>query len=471
MEAIEIGTRREVCWDEFLMEEQQGVSVRMHQPEYRGVVFTCDKPWEGNVSGYFQVFRDHNRIRLYYRGSHLECDSDGHLIAEHPTYFCYAESMDGKTFTRMETGLEGIPEPKGHNIFFAQSEDNLFVFRDLCPTCPEEERYKGLMSDHGPVLVYCKSRDGIHFEKVCALDIDDGMYDSMNIAFWDPNTQQYYLYYRGFHGEIRDVRVRTSRDFVHWGPPQQLDFGPDTEDYALYTNQIKPYYRADHIFLGIPTRYAERREDAVNFKYLPDRKNRINQVKNWGRSGTAMTDCVLMTSRDGKRFRRTDEVFLSAGIERDCNWYYGDGYVAWGMLETEGDREGAPHEISLYMGCDYRVNPVKLCRYALRLDGFFSWHCDFKPGYVLTRPIIFRGAELSVNFSTSALGYVRILLCDEDGNPLPGYDSGRLFGDSTDRPVEFQRSLEELSGKPVRIRFEMKDAELYSFCFREASPI
>ena len=184
-----------------------------------------------------------------------------------------------------------------------------------------------------------------------------------------------------------------------------------------------------------------------------------------------MTDCVLMTSRDGVNFRRTDEAFLTPGIERDCNWYYGDCYVGWGMVETAGDLPDSPNEISIYMGRNYRVHPVELCRYALRLDGFFSWHCDFKDGYVLTKPIVFEGGRLEINFATSALGYVRIRLCDEAGEPIEGYDSFRLFGDSVDRPVDFEKDLGGLSGKPVRLRVDMKDAELYSFKFSEKDPI
>ena len=56
-------------------------------------------------------------------------------------------------------------------------------------------------------------------------------------------------------------------------------------------------------------------------------------------------------------------------------------------------------------------------------------------------------------------------LYDEDGNEIPGYDSGRLFGNSIDRPVDFEKELSELNGKTVRMRIAMKDAEFYSFIF------
>ena len=46
-----------------------------------------------------------------------------------------------------------------------------------------------------------------------------------------------------------------------------------------------------------------------------------------------------------------------------------------------------------------------------------------------------------------------------------GYNSGILFGDCVSRPVEFEKSPAGLAGMPVRIRFELRDADLYSFRF------
>ena len=360
----------------------------------------------------------------------------------------------------------------------------MYVFRDANPDCPPDARYKGL-TEADDALWYYKSSDGLHFTKVRLL-ADDGAYDSLNLAFWDEETKQYFFFYRGIHGEnapdgkwngteerlmhttiIRDVRVRTSTDFEHWSEPRLIQFEPEREDTELYTNQIQKYYRARHMFLGFPTRYVDRYQDAGNFPQLPDWKHRQKLIRNWGRSGTAMTDAMIMTSRDGFTYRRTEEAFLTPGIQRDCNWYYGDCFLCYGMAETDSDLPGAPREISLYMGLDYRVNPVKLCRYAIRLDGFFSWHCDYEPGRALTKPLVFAGNSLELNFATSAAGYVQIRMLDEEGNFLEGYDSGRLFGDSVERMVDFERPLEALAGKEVRMEISMRDAEVYAFQFCE----
>ena len=489
--AVNIGSRREPCWDEALWDKAEGgISVKQHHPVYCGIALKCDDMWEGADCMYFQVIRDGRVLRLYYRGSAGRMNIDGEQES-HPNYWCYAESRDGKTFRKVPLGIVDIPGHPENNVFFPRSQDNVHVYLDKNPDCPDDERFKALVGTKDQTLEYWKSGDGLHFSFERVL-VDDGAYDSMNVVFWDRHTGQYFLYYRGMHGShaedgkwkkhsdgieyhnqglIRDVRVRRSKDFVTWDEPDRLIFGEDQEDYELYTNQVQPYYRGDHIFLGNPTRYCDRWKDEASFSYLPDRDIRMKLIEKEGRTGTAMTDSILMTSRDGVRFRRTDEAFMTPEMEDGNNWYYGDCYSALGMAETENDRPGMPPEISIYVPRNYRSKDVELCRYTLRLDGFFSWNAAFRGGSVLTRPLIMEGEKLYLNFATSALGYVRVVMCDENGKALEGFDSGRLFGDSVRRPVDFAGDLRTLAGKPVRILFEMKDADLYSFRFETVARI
>jgi len=156
---------------------------------------------------------------------------------------------------------------------------------------------------------------------------------------------------------------------------------------------------------------------------------------------------------------------MTPGPERGNNWYYGDGYLCHGMTETPSPIPGEPNELSIYMPVNYRAGDVILRRYALRIDGFFSWSADFVGGQVVTKPVTFTGNSLSINFATSSLGSVRVRILDESGNPIDGYDSGNHFGDSLDRPVAFEKPMADLNGKPVRLEFTLQDADLYSFQF------
>jgi len=474
MDSLDIGSRREVCWDEALIEHAEGVEIKMHKPQYRGDALVCDKPWEGNVCCYFSLVHDTDKLRLYYRGAHYDINPDG-TEDKRKTTMCAAESRDGLIFQRIHTDA-------GSNILRDDIRDNMFFFKDLNPACPPEAKYKALAERKGGLGLF-ESADGVHFEEKRIL-VSDGAYDSLNVCFWDEAEEKYCLFYRGVHGEgtvdgkwtaaasqamhttvVRDIRMRTSKDFVNWSQPQMLQYGEGAEDLELYTNCVQKYYRAPHMFLGFPTRYMDRHQDTASFPYLPDREHRDRYIRFKGRTGTVMTDTCIMTSRDGVNFRRTDEGFMTPGPERGTNWYYGDGYLCHGMAETPSPIPGEPNELSLYMPVNYRADNVILRRYALRLDGFFSWHSGFKGGKVVTKPIRFAGNALHLNFATSSLGGVRVRILDCDGAPIAGYDSGIHFGDSIDRPFAFEKPLSCLAGKPVRLEFSLKDAELYAFQF------
>ncbi len=163
------------------------------------------------------------------------------------------------------------------------------------------------------------------------------------------------------------------------------------------------------MFIGLPMRYIDRYLDVNNFYHLPDRARRTDIIRKWGRPGTAMTDAVIMTSRDGYNFRRTEEAFLTSGPERGTNWYYGDCNLSHGMFETASDIPGSPNEISIYLPVNYRSKDIEIYRYAIRLDGFFSWRGDSTEGELLTKPFCFAGDQMEINFSTSAVGYIQII--------------------------------------------------------------
>jgi hypothetical protein len=117
---------------------------------------------------------------------------------------------------------------------------------------------------------------------------------------------------------------------------------PGSPTQQLYTNQIAPYDRAPHIFFGFPTRYVERTWTA-SFDALPELEQRKQRAKASLRYGTAMTDGLFMSSRDGLHFKRWGEAFLRPGSEELGHWIYGDQYQNWGLVETKSDLPGAPN--------------------------------------------------------------------------------------------------------------------------------
>ena len=479
--------KRTLLWDMSLTEKAEGIRVNMHRPIRKNVALKCDAPWEGEHCGYGQVMYDGEKYRLYYRGSGANAGPWNMEDGTH-SVLCVAYSKDGKNFEKPDLGIYEYKGSKHNNIVFMLGEkayfDNFAIFIDKNPNCPKDEKYKSVSmfltnkeKDIYALKVY-KSADGLHWQEAGLILEGKGAFDSMNIAFWDENLGKYCLYFRGYHDlnpeykieheketHVRDIRVTYSDDFLNWTEPKFLDYKKDKTEFQLYTNGMMKYHRAN-IYLGLPTRYIDRSLDSVNYKYLPDLHGyREIMGKISRRSSIAMNDTLVMYSSDGVSFNRSREAFMTPGPENGENWVYGDCYFAHGMAQTESDFYGEPEELSIYAGTGYRSRPVTFERYALRLDGFFSLRADYEEGEVITKPIVIEGGKLSVNFATSAIGYLKIELLGEDGATIEGYTSQRLFGDSIDRPVDFEKPLADLSGKKVKMKITMKDADFYSFCF------
>ena len=91
---------------------------------------------------------------------------------------------------------------------------------------------------------------------------------------------------------------------------------------------------------------------------------------------------------------------------------------------------------------------------------------------MLTRSLVFSGNKLKMNFYTSAAGGIRVELQAVEGNPIPGFrlfDCREQIGNEIEREGTWdsEGDLAALSGKPVRLRFVMKDLDLFAFQFVE----
>ncbi len=92
---------------------------------------------------------------------------------------------------------------------------------------------------------------------------------------------------------------------------------------------------------------------------------------------------------------------------------------------------------------------------------FASVHADFGGGSLLTHPLTFDGKELVLNYSTSAVGYVKVGLQDELGRPVQGLslkECPEIYGDKIERVVRWNGNgdLGAWAGKKVRLVFEMR---------------
>jgi hypothetical protein len=246
----------------------------------------------------------------------------------------------------------------------------------------------------------------------------------------------------------RDMRTSTSKDFVHWTEPQYLEYGSAPAEHWNHFSVI-PYFRAPHIYIGFGERLTTTRDDFENHP------------------ASGISDEVFLSSRDGVNFDRSFmEAWIRPGLDVK-SWVHCGVSVCWGLLQT------GPEELSVY-GIRNYYQPDRtsyLQRGTLRLDGFVSVNAPYAGGEFITKPLKFEGRELVINFSTSTVGTVRVELLDAEGSPIEGFtldDCEEIYGDRIEHVVTWKGGSDVscLAGKPVRMRFVMNDADLYSIRFQ-----
>jgi hypothetical protein len=479
-EIINVRGQRQLFIDDAFIDSCIGsAELRIHHPVRRGIALTHDAPWEGNGCGYHTVFKDGEVYRMYYKAWQI---GTGGKVSN-PVVICYAQSPDGIKWEKPSLGLVEFKGSTENNIILKQINGygchDFSPFIDERPDVPADQKYKavgfvrGLQERKG--LYGLVSADAIHWERVQEdfIITDEGwVFDTQNIVFWSDMEQRYVMYYRKTVDNVRNIARAISPDFLHWEKQGLIDFqgqGPDALE-QFYTNQIRPYYRAPHIYIGFPSRYCDRgwltATDA-----LPSPTLRCERAQGQTRYGSAVTDALLISSRDGRQFYRWNDAFIRPGLRTRHNWAYGDNYVAWHVVETMPEYDDQPAELSIYATESYFTgNMSRLRRYTLRLDGFTSIYAPSDGGDVISKPLIFSGDALRLNFSTSAAGNVRIELMDASGEAIPGFrkdDCELIFGDALDYPVKWagKSDLNDLQGKIVRLRFILCEANVFSFRF------
>ncbi len=459
-EVIDINSKLELFTDYYLIDTLINTSLKLHEPIDKGSVLKFDEPWEGPFSAYCTVIDNGEKLQLYYRGLPT-AGKDGSLF-EHT---CYAESKDGVNWTKPSLGIFEVNGTKENNVILADAAPvthNFSPFLDARKDVDPKQRYKALGGTEKSGLIAYVSEDGIHWNLLQKEPVfTDGKFDSQNVSFWSEKEQLYLCYFRtwtkiGYNG-YRSVSRTTSKDFIHWSDPVEMDFG-NTQREHLYTNQTSPYYRAPHIYISIAARFmpkrqvlteAQAKELNVNPKYFKD-----------------CSDAVLMTSRGGNKYDRTFmEGFIRPGIGLQ-NWVSRSNYPALNVVET------SPTEMSIYVNQDYAQPTAHLHRYTLRIDGFASVNAPYSGGEMITKPFKFSGDKLLLNMSTSAAGFIKVEILDKDGNKIKGFEldnSTEIIGNEIDKIVTWEGNpdLSKLNGKTIRLRFVMKDADLYSIKFRD----
>jgi len=440
-EIADIADRRELFVDDRMIERTAGVELRLHAPREEGVAVRFDQSWEGPLSTYVGVFKDNDRFRMYYRGYTAGSERESPV--------CYAESDDGASWRKPNLGLHEWKGSKANNVLFSGlGSHNFAVCPNLRPGAPADERYlaigRGTADFDVKTLYGFKSPDGLHWSLLQEKPVmTEGAFDSLNLAFWDPNVGRYACYFRIFVDRVRRIARAESDDFRQWESVGETRISGPREQ--LYTNATTPYFRAPHYYFSFPKRFMKER------RRLADHPEQ------------GVSDGIFLSSRDGIHFDRTfQQALLRPGLE-ERNWGDRGNMFAWGLVET------GPREMSVYFTRNYRYPTNRLERGTFRLDGIASARAG-RPGELLTKPLRFTGNRLTLNYSTSAAGSVQVEIQQPDGRPLKGFalkDCPTLYGDAIDETYRWSSGADpaQIAGRPVRLRFKITEADLYSYRF------
>lgn len=498
---IKLDSSVQLIADRSIVDKLEGQAVlKLGTPVAREAVIVSEFPWEGHALFISSIYEHKGVYHMLYRGINTETGRE----EASDTYLCLAVSNDGIIWEKPILGLVEYKGTKDNNIVAYDDGGAMpwcFTFYDPRPDVPANERVKAIdMRDgerraggegKGLRAEILGSSDGRVWHKLpinsnLACDWPNA-FDGASIS-WSESEQAFVGYFRWWdinaakHARtltdwmIARPGVRTSfrsvsRDLVTWTNPEPMTYG-NTPAEHFYETCVVPYFRSPGMYVVLANRFnpgrraltlEEERELAI--ARLPGNKTTPTYT-----FASDANDLVLLVTKPGStEFDRPFmEAFLRPGPELN-NWASRCNYasLSGGIVPT------GQAEMSFYVSRHHLQSTNHIQRVSIRTDGFVAVNAPYAGGAMVTAPFTYRGDHLVLNYSTSGAGEIRVELQDDSGRPLPGYtlaDCDVLIGDRIDGVVSWhgQRSVARYMNKPVRLRFEMVDADIYSFGFPSA---
>ncbi len=503
---IEIGPKRQLFLDDHLIGRMDNVFRVLHQPEKHpdNPVMIPEHHWEGSGASPNMVIYDEEEglYKLWYT-SFKEHDSlpgledlskvdgiHGKNSVEVPGLdirqrkggplnvysHSYATSTDGIHFEKPALGLVAFPG--------SDEKTNLCPRRPAMydPDDPDpQKRFKARIGtgDRSNRMGISWSPDGLHWTDHPENPVLDKGVGAGHVI-WEERLNQYVGYCRPMPWLVypergpRGIRVLgrcTSPDFVKWTLPQDdVVLVPDDQDDIGIEFYNMPFFKYEGCYLGFLWIY-------YNYTHTgntdPESGGRPSDAEGLDK----LMDSQLAFTRDGHVWTRVcdRELFMACG--KPGTWDEMEIHPTC-MIERDG-------ELKIYYSGKIRGHGQRLSRVTetivegrevtggvglatLRLDGFVSVNAGEDVGELMTRPFDPGGGEKVFINASAPGGSVGVEVLDQYAEPLESYareDAIPFTGDEIDHEVQWKerRAMEGLNGAPIRLRFVMKDAELYSF--------
>ena len=460
--------------DDYLIDTTDGVRRTVHQwRKHPGnPVLRADKPWEfgGNyvcTHGSVIFDRQESIFKAWYWTLN---DEDSAIPTTNIKSMCYATSPDGIHWKKPNVGLYEFQGSKNNNMVMASSKDDLksvptlFTFGAIkTPGDPDPDRlYKACFYERPPGVGYMSSADGawsatspdgIHWTKSKAL-IMPGVGDTVDF-FYDSIHKRYVCFAKRYTDRGRTRFQCESEDFVKWTEPRLImkTDAKDDQPCDFYNNT--GFVWGDMLLGWLQ----------VFYKHQDPYKHRLV--------------LELMYSRDGENWSRMPNRETVLDVGPDGSWDRANQSAATGTPIVVGDRMymyygGNPKYHGPYKGGYLGDSKGHIGLGTLRLDGFVSMDATPRGGTLTTKPLLLTtprivGAPLRLHVNvTSDWGHCRLELLDEAGAPIPGYtedDADDIMADTVDTIATWkgESDVAKLVRRPLRLRFHLQNARLYSF--------
>lgn len=481
---LNVASEKQMFIDDLFFETSRNVKLQMNPARKTGELnLKRDRSWESAIApNYLNVMEDGGKYRIWY-----EVYTAEYWYTAHDSLFCYAESEDGIVWTKPELGLfewQGATDPvpsKSNNILFQNIGEGVYrsrvhgtgIFKD--PTASPDQRYKAVSQGIWRNMPYPAHRvtlmvspDGLHWRRhpePINDPIQNQPSDGMHSCFWDESIGKYVLYrMAGVSGISRTQWRSESADCTDF-PPPTLVLAPNErtpKECDFYSMCPMKYPYAANVYLAFCNLY--RHGPKSHPQGSLDDKLVIR----------------LAVSRDGIRWTWPDEgAFVPLGEADEFD--SGHAYMGQGMIR-------AGNELwQYYTGSALLHQQVELdvlqhfehltaSRVISRLDGFISADVGLDGGHFVTPPLTWEGNKLNLNVKVNPGGWVKVGILDEDSQPVEGRsvkNSVPIIGDHVETQVKWLAEGAEVgdirlaSGRPIRLRVEMKDAKLFSFQFSQ----
>jgi hypothetical protein len=475
---IPITERPQLLLDDFIVHRTEAVERMIHQPRdiAANPVMAPEHPWEHRRIPFGSVlwFPEEKKFRCWYLTLNIYDSRPGfrgyrkehHVPVNEAAFICYAESRDGVHWTRPGLGLHEFRGSKENNIVLVSPGTHfdslsvmrlphdrewpfrMMVFIGRWPYKDDPVRKK--WGDPPPFGIQRHghfafgSKDGIHWKELNGnepvLRVSD-----RSMFWWNPDKRIFVGAAKRSRDGKRAQAYAWSRDMIHWTITPDWIHHADERDHPGDEGEAAYGFPYGDQWVGFAEmRRVRRNQDTrINWELLGSRDGR-----HWSRPvrGLFFADAGRETWR-----HKVFKVFANPPIERDGRLliYYG-GKTGRVPLETGYEPFQA------------------LCLATLRKDGFASLRAGDRTGELITKPLLMKGARLSVNLATRENGDLRVEAQDVAGAPIKGFalsDSDPVVGDHLDHRVTWNGDgdVASLSSRVVRLRFVMRDVDLYSF--------